>query len=296
MQWNLKTHDINAGKAALFLTHEMELHPVVIVEAIEVHPTIKVESHHITLDGNPSIYVPRELLGDISSLSLPVLLFNVLWGHASHVSYIWARLIGLRQCDPSSLSIVHQSMFIVGEWFAAFASNPPLVDSAMFVGRYDLRFLVSRFAYLLRLARPSVTSANKAIRDIMSTPWSMNIIDPFWDDFKSLVVSANICITPVKLAHNKTDAANPPGTYQCPDFILEKTVGLVCCPVDKIIAVAVLFLSAEFNMVRKANKDADYVVSHRVPPSLIPLLLDFGNLPSSFTPPPHYYASDPPRE
>lgn len=295
MEWTLASSDANAARAGWFMMDDLGMTPIGIVDMLEKLTSIdmKIDDGFVVFVHQPTVFFPRAVVGhETTTLSLPVLMFNVLWPHPVNYCYITSRLAELRF---KSTTMVQKAMFVVGEWMSAAVCNPPLVDSAMMVGRPDLRILVSLFAYRLRLVRPSLVGANSAIRDIMNTPWCMHIIDPFWRDLKRVFSGAAIYTRPIELDLSTRRAAiNKPGTFQLPDFILEDWVGIVCCPSDKLVATAVLFFAPEFAYVKRAKKDCDAFTKERnVPSNLIPLLKLFVKLECQPIKSPSYHVNRP---
>jgi len=277
MVWDMECHDVHAADAARYITNEIEMEPFEIIGVLEHSIDMKHESGFMVLCSNNRLHFP----GLYERMSLPVFIFHVLYGKPSGTCYVWSRLMMLRKVDHSTHSMIHRAFFKVGQWFADISSNPPVIDSAMMVGRFDLRIIVSRFAYLLRCATMSFQKYEKIVNLIMQ-PWTIHPIDPFWKDFKSVVDRADICI-----------AVTPNNDLKISSFTINGS-GMICCPMDKIIITSILLLSKEHAYVRKTRDYADkFICEHGVPKplqSVIELLHRVITEPIEF--PSHYAAPD----
>lgn len=274
--------DPAAHAVAAFLRDDLGVPPIALVEDLErVYKigdkdgsAIRVDpAGFVVLEGNPAIHFSVEILGDQKTLSLPVLLFSSLFGPPLHLCFVWSRLMHLRTIPPHELGIVHQALFIVGEWFADVASNPPIVDAALMVERPDLRLLVSRFAYVLRLASGSLMRSTDLLGRLMR-PWCVGRLDPFWKNLEKAIVGAVVYVRAVELASIDPPVVRcRPGTKAEADFIFDNNVALVCAPTDKIVLTAVLLYSREIDLINKARLDPrEFCEDHRVPEPLRPVL------------------------
>lgn len=245
----------------------------------------------VVLKGNPAIHFPTALLRHQKTLSMPVLLFSSLFGPPCHLCFVWSRLMHLRTVDASEYGIVHQALFIVGQWFADVASNPPIVDAALMVERPDLRLLVARFAYMLRLATCSLTKSNEMIASIMQ-PWEISRIDPFWKDLERAILGAVVYIRAVELESiQPLKARCQPGVNAKPDFFFDNNVALVCSSIDKIVITSVLLYSREIDLIEKSRLNPQkFAVSHRIPQPLIPVLSLLAKAHTQPIQPPEHYA------
>lgn len=276
-----------------------QIPPIGLVEALEHVYTpgekdgtqTSLHAGHVVLTGNRSVYFPLSLLGKQRRVSLPIVIYNAFYGSSSYMCYVWSRLRHLRTVDPDVFGIIHRALFVVGEWFADISSNPPIVDLAMMVGRPDLRVIVSRFAYLLRVATGSLVGSDRFMADIFS-PWHLARTDPFWKDVERALIGSVICVRVVQLASQNPPVVRcKPGVpHTRPDFFFDGNVGLVCCPRDKIVLVAVLLLSREIGLLKRATLDPlAFFSEHQVPKplrNLITLLVDTTTKP--VRPPPHH--------
>lgn len=300
--WTLDRVDPAAHRVAAFLRDDLGVPPIALVEDLErVYKigdkdgsAVRVDrSGFVVLEGNPAIHFPVSLLGNQKTLSLPVLLFSALFGPPVHLCFVWSRLMHLRTVESHELGIVHQALFVVGEWYADVASNPPLVDAALMVERPDLRLLVSRFAYVLRLATCSLTRSTDLLRDLMQ-PWSVGRLDPFWKDLERAIVGAVVYIRAVELASIDPPTARcRPGVNALPDFFFDNNVALVCTPTDKIVLTAVLLYSREINLVHRSRLDPrKFCEDQRVPKPLRPVLTLLAKAHTQPIIPPKHYAHD----
>jgi hypothetical protein len=254
MEWTLEHHDPLAARSARYIVGELEVHPIVVVEALERSPHLVFDSGYMMLEVDRRIHFPA--ISPPARMSLPVFLFHLLFGHASGACYVWSRLGALRRSPPDAIrTTLHSALFIVGQWFADISSNPPLLDSAMFVGRPDLRVLVSRLAFLLRCATMRMALVDTLVSTLLQ-PWVVHPIDPFWADLCSVVVGADVPL-----------ALTPPGSTMC-SFKVNGT-GIICCPSDKLLIAAVLLLSTDHAYLRKCRDTPDTFCSeHGIPKPL----------------------------
>jgi hypothetical protein len=298
--WTLEKVDPRSIKVAAHLGGELGVPAIALIEDLEriYEPgrkdgtTLVIDSGFVAVKGNRAIHFPLKLLEGKKNLSLPVLLFNMLFGPPSHLCYVWSRLDHLRRVDPSVLGIIHEALFVVGEWYADIASNPPIVDLAIMVERPDLRMIVSRFAFLLRVCTGSLRGSTLALREVFR-PWHLRSIDPFWKDMKRAILGSVICVRPVQLASQKPPVAKTkPGHPSAhPDFFFDGNIGLVCCPSDKLLLIAVLFCSKEIGLVKRATlSPLGFLEEHRVPDPIRNLLRQFVDISTKPIKPPLHYA------
>ena len=300
LTWTLAKVDPAAHRVAAFLRDDLNVPPIALVEDLERvykigdkdgSETLMDPAGFFVLKGNPAIHFPTKLLSGQSTLSLPVLLFSSLFGQPLHLCFVWSRLMYLRNVDASEYGVVHQALFVVGQWFADVASNPPSVDAALMVERPDLRLLVGRFAYMLRLATFSLTKSTDVIASIMQ-PWTILRIDPFWKDLERAILGAVVYIRAVELESIKPLKVKcQPGVNAQPDFFFDNNVALVCSPTDKIVLTAVLLYSREIDLIKKFRLDPEnFADRHRIPKPLIPVLTLLAKAHTQPIQPPEHYA------
>lgn len=290
MEWTLETRDPEAGWVAGFIRTELpDISPITMVLDLERDDTTTIESDYAVLKCNPSIQFPARS----KKLSLPVLIFNVLFGPPVHMCFVWARLMEVRRIEPDSLNKTQRALFLVGSWYANIASNPPIVDLAIMVERCDLRVITARFAYLLRCITGSLVDSNREMRDVFR-PWNLRSTTPFYSAFKKVVHRASIVLRFVELGPEGAARVQPGSPPMNADFVFDGTVGIICCPVDKVILAAVLFLSTEVGLVRRANPDPKkFAKDWGVPEQLTSLLTLFVKGTSTkIDPPPYLFARD----
>lgn len=302
LTWTLCKVDPAAHRVAAFLRDDLGVPPIALVEDLERVYKIgdkdgsemfEDPSGFVVLKGNPAIHFPIKLLDGQDTLSLPVLLFSSLFGPPCHLCFVWSRLMHLRTVDTSEYGIVHQALFIVGQWFADVASNPPSVDVALMVERPDLRLLVGRFAYMLRIATCSLTKSSDMIASIMR-PWKIHRIDPFWKDLERAILGAVVYVRAVELESIKPLKVRcQPGVNAQPDFFFDNNVALICSPTDKIVLTAVLLYSREIDLIGKSRLDPrKFAEDHRVPQPLIPVLTLLAKAHTQLIQPPEHYADN----
>lgn len=300
LTWTLSKVDPAAHRVAAFLRDDLNVPPIALVEDLErVYKIGDKDGSEVSIDsagfvvlkGNPAIHFPTKLLDGQDTLSLPVLLFSSLFGPPCHLCFVWSRLMHLRTVDASEYGIVHRALFIVGQWYADAASNPPSVDAALMVERPDLRLLVGRFAYMLRLATCSLTKSSDLIASIMQ-PWKISRIDPFWKDLERAILGAVVYIRAVELESIRPLKVRcQPGINVQPDFFFDNNVALICSPTDKIVLTAVLLYSREIDLIAKSRLDPQkFAESHRIPRPLIPVLTLLGKAHTQPIQPPEHYA------
>ncbi len=298
MEWTLDRVDKNAILVARYFREDLEMHPIDLIDRLEriYSPgkldgtDLEVVSGNAVLTGDPSVFFPLDMLeGYPTRISLPVLVFNVLFGHPSHLCYVWSRLRHLRTVDEGVLGIIHRALFVVGEWYADLASNPPVIDLAMGVGRPDLRMLVARLAYVLRLATGSLLASTDLLRQCVFVPWHMWGPSPFWEMVERVLVQGVICVEMVQLASQNPPVVRSKDTVK-PDFFFNGNVGLVICPRDKIVLTAVLLFSEEINLVKRATLDTSPTLRDlQVPKPLTTLVTKLAAVyRSEVKPPPHH--------
>lgn len=295
--WTQAQEDPVAVAVARHLVVELGVPPIALVEDLErVYTPGELDgtalrldkSGYVVLVGNPAIHFPVRLLGTTRSLSLPVVLFAALYGPASHLCYVWSRLMHLRTVDSAILGPVHHALFVVGEWYADLVSNPPQLDAALTVERPDLRRLVSRFAFVLRMASGTLSRATEQVRELMM-PWHLHRLAPFWRDLERAIVGAVVYVRPVELATSKPPMVRcKPGVSATPDFYFDNNVALVCSPMDKLVLVAVLLFSREIGLLKRATLDGPgFFERHAVP---YPLRSTLALLAEAVTNPLHHHA------
>lgn len=304
MEWTLGREDKNAILVAQYMLGDLEMHPIVLIERMERIYTpdkldgtdLEVVSGNVVLVGDPSVFFPLDILeGDPTTLSLPVMLFNALIGHPSHLCYVWSRLRHLRTVDEGVLGIIHRALFVVGEWYADLSSNPPVIDLAMGVGRPDLQLIVARFAYVLRVASKSLLASSDLLRRCVFVPWHLWSTSPFWKDVERVLVQGVICVEMVQLASQNPPVVRSRGDPVEPDFFFNGNVGLVLCPRDKIVLTAVLLFSEEINLVKRATLDPTRVCRElQVPKPLTTLVSKLTTVyRAEAKPPPHHAGNYP---
>lgn len=282
--WNLNKTDVHVGSIVDYILQDLNVSPLHFCTVVE-HSLVTHNENGYYVFSDKEIYVPVSYVRD--KVSLPVLLFTLLFGNSSYACFVWSKLDYFKQSFVQN-KLFHDALCIVGDWFYGMYMNCPAMDDAILVGRCDLKMMVSELAYRLRLASGFSTSENmRRVTYFLEQPW---IIEPaFLKTFISISVRSSIHYKGIGIEKTDKDdkyyiLKNDVRHYvdvkghfivrdqtfpQADDFILEQVqrllvqiqrgekdkesthqldFGLVCCPRDKLVFLAVLLFSSDYNI------------------------------------------------
>jgi len=285
IRWNLKKTDKRVGDIVEYIVKELNISPLRFCAVVEHNLTTHNENGYFVFC-DKEIYVPETVVQG-RDVSLPVMLFTILFGYSSHACFVWSKLDYYKEMIVKNKQF-HDALCVVGDWFYGMYMNCPVMDEAICVGRSDLKVMVSELAYRMRLASGFSTSENmRRLTYFLESPW---VVEPdFLKTFIDISVRSSIHFKGIGIEKNVKgedryyvlksglrhfvelkghilvkDKVLPETT----DIILEKIqrmlvqikfgeekeessgteFGLVCCPRDKLVFLAVLLFSTDYNL------------------------------------------------
>ena len=285
IQWTLNKTDSSVGDVCNYILRELNVVPLYFCSVLEKDLRTTCENGYIIFSDR-EIYVPLTCLRG-QSLSLPVFLFSMLFGSSTHACFVWSKLDMYKNSIVHNM-FFYDALRIVGDWFFGIYMNCPVMDDAIRVGRCDLKRMVSELAYRFRLSSGFRTSENmRRLTYFLDTPWRITrgFLSTFLDisirssihyrglgiekDGKgdnTFYILRDGCRRYIDVeGHIIVEDRPLPETN---DIILEKIqrlllemkngkqekendtfeFGLLCCPRDKLVFLAVLLFSTDYNV------------------------------------------------
>lgn len=214
-----------------YIMDDLQMHPVDAVLAFLNMPTF-VEDAGYTVALRSSLNWPTEFLPPTKELSAPLLLFVLLVNRHDiecNTSFALAHVETIRRRLPD-INVLEKALFTAAGWLCDCLVNPPICDAALLTLRPDLQSVVGLLSRTSKTIFGSLGAASEAISFACKGVWELHQTTPFFKTWRTCLQNALVLVTPVQKNDNV-------------DFSIDNFVGLICCPVDKVILLATILFS-----------------------------------------------------
>lgn len=196
----------------------------------------------------PLLAFPVDFLDGDDPLSLPVFMFHVLIAefvatgnhnaNCCSACYCWstANSITKARLEGHELTPAEAAMLTTASFFTDLMGVHSLLADCLTVGHDSLRMIVSVAIYNLRMCFVTMSALDGALGAALETPWDISTGSDFYDLYASVVSGCAIAFTLVE--PNR-------GTRSELSAVVNGTVGMVMCTIDKLLILLVLLFSAE---------------------------------------------------
>lgn len=214
-----------------YIVDDLQIHSVDAVLAFLAMPTF-VEDAGYTVALRSPLNWPTEFLPPTKELSAPLLLFVLLVNRHDvecNTSFALAHVEKVRQRLPD-IHVLEKALFTVAGWLCDCLVNPPVCDAALLTLRPDLQSVVGLLSRTSKTIFGSLGAASEAIKFACNGVWELHQTTLFYNVWRTCLQNALVLVTPVQ---KKTTV----------DFCIDNFIGLICCPVDKVILLATILFS-----------------------------------------------------
>lgn len=281
---------ISAANAACLVAH-----PLHIVQALIANDAMRiVQSDCVNVDDRRvSFPVPPN-----RPLSLPIFMFHVLiferrvnlLNNNQSAFLAWDRRVEFGQSNRP-LTTGQAAIVKTARFFDDLYGVHPLLAEAMTTGHSRLSAVIAVCIRTLRRCLYTATAIDNAVRKVVGTPWHVSTGTPFFQHLNDMLYGA--CITWKAVEYDPVAGmpCQTESTHANVPIVVDRCVGLVVTPTDKMLMVALLLFTEQFNLFLVCRgAEAAGLEAYGIP---APVITFIHTCTQVHRKPPDYYGSPP---